>query len=382
MAIKWGTDSKVRMFDPASGLHVELGACGQFSLRVSNSRKFILKVVGTADSFSQSEVFGDSADKGKSYGTNSAVTHFKALIISKVKTFLAKSIKDNGINILEVDEHTDAISANLKVQINEVLDEYGLTMPEFYITSIMTPDNDPDFITLKRQYAQKTLKVRQEEILKAEAEAAQARKIVEAQTEAQIKLVGAQGEAEALKFKGFAEAEVYKAQAFAEAEEMKAKGYTYQQETSRQVGLEAMKHGIAGEGGGGTGMLGDIAGLGVALGTMGGVVNMTKEAISPIVDGASQIGGAVMNGVSANADAWDCVCGQKVTGNFCSNCGAKKPEAPKGWDCACGCKGITGNFCSNCGAKRPEVPSTWKCACGQEVTGNFCSNCGAKKAEE
>lgn len=382
MGIKWGTDSKVRMFDPASGLHVELGACGQFSLRVNNSRKFILKVVGTADSFSQSEVFGDAAEKGKSFGINSAVTHFKALIISKVKTFLAKSIKDNGINILEVDEHTDAISANLKIQINEVLDEYGLTMPEFYITSIMTPDNDPDFITLKRQYAQKTLKVRQEEILKAEAEAAQARKIVEAQTEAQIKLVGAQGEAEALKYKGFAEAEIYKAQAFAEAEEMKAKGYTYQQETSRQVGLEAMKHGIAGEGGGGASMLGDIAGLGVALGTMGGVVNMTKEAISPIVDGTAQIGNTVMNGVAADADAWDCVCGQKVTGNFCSNCGAKKPETPKGWDCACGLKGITGNFCSNCGAKKPEAPSTWKCACGQEVTGNFCSNCGTKKVEE
>ena len=31
MGIKWGTDSKVRMFDPASGLHIELGACGSFN---------------------------------------------------------------------------------------------------------------------------------------------------------------------------------------------------------------------------------------------------------------------------------------------------------------------------------------------------------------
>lgn len=380
MGIKWGTDSKVRMFDPASGLHVELGACGQFSLRVLNSRKFILKVVGTASSFSQNEVFGDAdANGGKSYGINSAVTHFKALIISKVKTFLAKTIKDNNINILEVDEYTDTISDNLKVQINEVLDEYGLVMPEFYITSIMTPDDDPNFKLLKQQFAQKTLKVRQEEILKAEAEAARERKIVEAQTEAQIKLVGAQGEAEAMKYKGFAEAEIYKAQAMAEAEEMRAKGYTYQQETSRQVGLEAMKNGIVGEGGGGASMLGDIAGLGVALGTMGGVVNMTKEAMSPLVDSSAQLGASVLGGVAADADAWDCACGQKVTGNFCSNCGAKKPEPPKGWDCACGCKGITGNFCSNCGAKKPEEPATWQCSCGNTVTGNFCSNCGSKK---
>ena len=35
-------------------------------------------------------------------------------------------------------------------------------------------------------------------------------------------------------------------QAEAEAAEMRMKGYTYQQETSRQVGLEAMKNGLGG----------------------------------------------------------------------------------------------------------------------------------------
>ena len=43
------------------------------------------------------------------------------------------------------------------------------------------------------------------------------------------------------------------------------KGYTYQQETSRQVGMEAMKNGISG---GAAGALGDVAGMGVALGAM------------------------------------------------------------------------------------------------------------------
>ena len=108
-------------------------------------------------------------------------------------------------------------------------------MPEFFITSVMTPDDDPNYKRLKQQFAERTLNVRQEEIRKAEAEAAQQRKLVEAQTEAQLKMVGAQGDAEALKIKAQAEAEAYKAQAFAEAEEMRAKGYTYQQETARNV---------------------------------------------------------------------------------------------------------------------------------------------------
>ena len=47
MGVKWGTDSKVRLFDPASGLHIELGASGEFNIRVTNSRKLLLKVVGT-----------------------------------------------------------------------------------------------------------------------------------------------------------------------------------------------------------------------------------------------------------------------------------------------------------------------------------------------
>ena len=190
MGIKWGTDSKVRLFDPASGLHIEIGACGNFSLRVNDSRKLLIKLVGTASEFTQTDIIGGG------YSITSVVGKFKALVMTKVKANLARTIKDNNINILEIDEYIDTISDNLRVIINETLDEYGLFMPEFFVTSVMTPDDDPNFKRLKQQFADKTLKVREEEIRKAEAEAAQGRKILEAQTEAQLKMVGAQGEAE------------------------------------------------------------------------------------------------------------------------------------------------------------------------------------------
>lgn len=47
LGIKWGTDSKVRLFDPLSGLHLELGASGTFNLKVNDGRKLLIKVVGT-----------------------------------------------------------------------------------------------------------------------------------------------------------------------------------------------------------------------------------------------------------------------------------------------------------------------------------------------
>lgn len=359
MGIKWGTDSKVRMFDPATGLHVELGACGQFSLKVCDSRKLLIKLVGTASKFTQADVIDGN------YQLKPAIAKFKGMIMTTVKSNLARTIKENNVNILEIDEHLDVISKYLRNCINELLREYGLVMPEFFVTTILTPDDDPNFKRLKQQHADLFLKVRQEQILKAEAEASAERQAIEAQTAARMKIISAQGDAEA-----------YKLKAEAEAAEMRMKGYTYQQETARQVGLGAVEN--MGSLGGGS--LGDIAGLGISLGAMGGVMSMTKEAMTPLTGTATSMGSAVSSAVE---DKWDCSCGNKgIVGNFCNNCGGKRPAPAETWNCDCGNKGIIGNFCNNCGAKKPEPPETWDCTCGNKgVIGNFCSNCGAKKPE-
>ncbi len=52
-----------------------------------------------------------------------------------------------------------------------------------------------------------------------------------------------------------------------------------------------------------------------------------------------------------SADSWTCSCGTVNTGNFCQNCGSKRPAA--GWTCSCG-NVNTGNFCTNCGSPRPN----------------------------
>ena len=371
MGVKWGTDSKVRLFDPASGLHIEIGASGEFNIRVTDSRKLLLKVVGTTGGLGQEQLLGIGNGKG----------FFRSMVMTQVKSYLAQTIKENAINILEIDEHLMALSGALRERINAALDEYGLTMPEFYVSRIVTPDDDPNFRRMKEQYAEQYLLVRQEGIRKAEAEAAADRKAVEAQTAARMKIIGAQGEAEALKIQKQAEAEAYRMQAEAEAAEMRMKGYTYQQETSRQVGLEAMKNGLGG-GANAAGALGDLAGLGVSLGAMGSVIGMTKDALNPMTQDAAQMGAAVG---AAVAGGWDCpACGHKnITTNFCPDCGAKKPVLQTGWTCAnCGASNITSNFCPDCGAKKPTPDAGWDCDCGQtSIKSNFCPNCGKKRGE-
>lgn len=303
MGIKWGTDSRIRLLEPLSGLPLEIGACGEFNIRVNNARKLLLKVVGTSSGLGQKRLFGEDGEKG----------YFRSLVITQVKTNLAEAIKRENISILEIDASLLTLSAILQEKMNSALETYGLEITEFFIDRILTPEDDANYRRLKEQYAQQYLLVRQEEIRRREAEAAAERKAVEAQTQARLKIIEAQGNAEALKL-----------QAAAEAAEMQMKGYTYQQETARLVGMEAMKNGL-GNGAGGAAVLGDIAGLGVGLGAMGGVMNMTKDALSPMMGQSAQMGRA-MEGV-LHTSAWDCSCGQLGNiGNFCSNCGKKRGD--------------------------------------------------------
>lgn len=371
MGIKWGTDSKIRLFDPTSGLHVELGASGEFNIRVTNSRKLLLKVVGTSAMMGQEQLIGGN---GKGF--------FRAMVMTQVKSYLAAAIRENAISVLEVDERLMELSDALRDKINPRLAEYGLEMPEFFVSRVVTPDDDPNYRRLRDQFAEQYLGVRQEQIRRNIAEAEQQRRAVEAQTEARIKIIGAQGEAEALKVQKAAEAEAYRMQAEAEAAEMRMKGYTYQQETSRQVGLEAMKNGIGGGEGGSS--FGDVAGLGVALGAMGGVIGLTRDALNPALETAGQIGQGISRTVTGT---WDCSCGQKgIAGNFCPNCGTNRQAVlPRGrWDCpVCGAKSLTGNFCPECGTKKMETGLTsWDCTCGQKgIVSNYCPNCGKKRVE-
>ena len=391
MAIKWGTPDKIRFIDPLTSTPLEIGASGELNLQVKDSRKLLLKLVGTQTGIA----WGD-----REGFTKSVQSAFRPLIANTVKANLPAVIKQQQIDLLEVDERVGEISAALLEKLLPGFEEYGLTIPQFYVTHIVLPEDDPNFKRIRELHtvmlqsrvyqaeaAVKSVQAQSETVYrtaqeesKAAIAAAQRKAELERQTtqteiakrEAERKLIEAQAEAQAQRMAGLTEAEI-----------MQAKGYNQKDVLEADV-KKAYAAGLGqmGSNGGGS-ALGDIAGLGMTLGAMGSVIGMTKEAMTPMFGQTEPPAAAAPAPAVPAADSWDCPCGQKgITGKFCPECGSPRPAPAETWDCSCGVKGLTGKFCPECGAKRPEKPAAWDCACGAKgLTGKFCPECGKKKGD-
>ena len=395
MAIRWGTPEKVRFIDPLTGVPLELGASGELNLQVSDSRKLLLKLVGTMK--------GISWESGEGMAKSLQLA-FRPLITSSVKVNLASVIKENAIDILEVDEKLDLISARLREKMLTGFEEYGLTIPQFYVTHIVLPEDDPNFrrirelhtITLQTRViqAEATVKTAEaqaqaqyrtaEEQSKAAIEAAHRQAVLEAQTTetevarraAERKVIEAQAEAQAARMTGLTEAEIMAAKGYNQKDVLQAEVQKAYAEGLGNMGPDT----VTGGGVGGGSLAGEMLQMGVGMAAM----NAMAPQFSNMMQG---FGGQKQKPepVEPKKDGWTCEkCGKTyITSKFCPDCGAPKP-ASNTWDCPqCGCEGITSKFCPECGAPRPTAPSTWVCPeCGTaNITSKFCPECGRKKDE-
>ena len=411
MAIKWGTPEKINMLEPMTGAPISIGARGVLNFKIANARKLLLKLVGTGGKLTRQDLMEDGEGHIKNY--------FRSLIQLTVSTNLANIITAEKMDILQLDQQKMRLSAALLNAIQQSFEEYGLVVTEFLVMGIMLPQRgdlgydalqtilqmrQKDLtksaiateteLKLAELEAKKQLDIRIQENV-AEVEIAHRKAVVqkgetsvlEAQYAGQVKVAEATGETQAERLRMQLEMERKLQTAQIEAEEMRLKGYN--QRDVMQADVQKAYAGALGQmgangGGSGSGMLGDIAGLGVTLGAMGSVIGMTKDAMTPMMN----IGAAMAAPVTpAVADGWDCACGTKnIQSKFCPECGAKKPE-PKvadTWDCPnCGNKGITSKFCGECGCKKPEAPAAWDCPqCGNKgITAKFCGECGCRKPE-
>ncbi len=314
MAIKWGTDSKVQFVEPTYGFPICIGASGEMALRVEDSRKLLLKLVGTENDLSQMKL----------------VQYFRAFLMTKVKSYLAQTIKAQKINIFEIDEKLQELSTTLNKMLSPDFEDYGVALERFFVTTIVKPDGDGQYERFKalhfRQYADI-----------AEAKLRQQVDIIDEQTRAQKTIIESQ------------------AMATKRAQE----GYTYQQERGFDVAQDIAKNEASGQ----------FTNMGVGLGMMAGV-------------------GGTMAGVVGGAMS-DALNGAPTTQTKCAKCGAILPNNAK-FCLECGEKVVLndtiicpkcsntvskGKFCPECGHKFVSVCPK----CGADTKGGkFCLECGEK----
>ena len=297
MAIKWGTDSKVQYIEPTYGFPLSIGASGEMSLRAEDSRKLLLKLVGTEDFLSQQKL----------------VTFFRSFLMTRVKTYIAQVMKANAINIFEIDENLTVFSDCLKKLLIEDFKNYGVSLERFFVTNIVKPDGERQYEKFKELYFRQYADI-------AEAKLRQQTDIIYAQTEAQKTVI----ESQVLATKRAQE------------------GYTYQQERGFDVAEKVAQNEAVGE----------FTNMGVGFGTMAGV----GGAVGGMVGGMMN---DTMNSVlnqplpQQNSASFCDNCGAKLAPGavFCEECGAS--VANTGTCKNCGYKfERSGKFCPKCGTKR------------------------------
>lgn len=376
MALKWGTDSKVRFLEPNYGVPLEIGASGEMNLSVENSRKLLLKLVGTTKGIAWE-------DRGEGF-TKSLSASFRPLISNAVKTNIAYAIKNYNLNILEIDENLGLLSEALKSGIAPGFSEYGLSIDGFYVTNVLLPEGDPNYKRIKELHTislQKKMVEAEAEVKTAIAESeaavtvAERKAVLERETtatemarrEAERDIIKAEVEAQKAKLAGFAEAEV-----------MRAKGYSEKDVLEAEV-KKAYAEGIGNmniSGGGGS-VAGDMLGLGVGMAAAGAVSGQMGEMFKGMT---SPLGGNNAPAEEVKPKAKCPSCGAEVSENakFCAECGNKiEVLAENEMICpSCGAKTAKGKFCSECGtALIKKCPS-----CTAEVApgAKFCAECGEK----
>ena len=137
--VKWGTAPAIQIQDPKYHVFVPVTAFGQFGIQVVDSQKFLTRLVGTLPSFEH----------------DAMVKYFRGLLVSNVKNVISTYLVKKNVSILEINAYITEISQELETKLRPEIEEYGIQLANFYVTSIEAPEDDSAVIKLKNALAKR-----------------------------------------------------------------------------------------------------------------------------------------------------------------------------------------------------------------------------------
>ena len=137
--VKWGTPTPIQLQDPKYNVFVPLRAFGQFGIKISDSKLFLTKLVGTLPTFTSIDI----------------IKYFRGAYLTKVKDNISEYLIKKKISVLEINAYIDEISASLKESILPAFADFGIELVNFYVNDISIPEEDSAVIKLKEALAKK-----------------------------------------------------------------------------------------------------------------------------------------------------------------------------------------------------------------------------------
>ena len=119
--ILWGTPSPVKYIEPDYRIPVSLGACGNFSVVISNAEQMFVTLLGPRSDYSASDV--------------------QDLVSSRIVAPLSAFLAVQAYPYREVDTHLMEMSADLRHRTAEELTRLGLELTDFRVNSVTFDDD-------------------------------------------------------------------------------------------------------------------------------------------------------------------------------------------------------------------------------------------------
>lgn len=137
--IKWGTTNPLQLKDPEFRIPVPVRAYGQFGVRIVDSRKFLLKLVGARSKLDR----------------NDLISSFRGLILNRMGDLIASYLVKKKINIFEINAYLGAMADESAEQLKPYFEDYGIEILNFYLGSVNVPDDDPSIIEIRKALSER-----------------------------------------------------------------------------------------------------------------------------------------------------------------------------------------------------------------------------------
>lgn len=139
MDVMWGTSNPIPIQDAIYKIILPVRANGQFAVRVVDSKKLLIRLVGTIGQFDQQTLR----------------RYFKGVLLTNIKDYIARQFVEKQISFLEIHSHLKEIASGIQSDLTGEFMQYGIELVNFNVNEIAPPEDDPSYLQLKKALAKK-----------------------------------------------------------------------------------------------------------------------------------------------------------------------------------------------------------------------------------